>query len=415
MKRNLLTFAAAAWFILVVGRSSMAEPGGSPTASSELVVTNTVLDPEGLELSGSGGVSHGPLLVAASFDIATPVAEWSPVATNVFDAAGRFRVLAPRSLRYPQQFFKVVATDDSTPDWSPVGFATVEGTVTGGQGTMPVTVQTLSELRTAVQSNSPRLVQVSGTINLGQGNLDVGSNTTLAGLGTNATLVGNLRLNGVNNVIIRNLHLTNPAGAGGGDGLAIIDGAHHIWIDHCTFLDCADGQCDITRAADYVTVSWCKFSYPGGQSDHRFSVLIGAGDSHTEDRGKLRITFHHNWWSSRCRERMPRVRYGHVHGFNNYYAAPDNNYCVRAAIASELLVENNYFFNVRRPYEKYSSGGTEGKIRAVGNDTSFATGVTHYQDEVFTPPYSYDLDTVVEVPDLVRTHAGAGRGPFAKN
>ncbi len=50
-----------------------------------------------------------------------------------------------------------------------------------------------------------------------------------------------------------------------------------------------------------------------------------------------RITFHHNWWSTNVAERMPRVRFGQVHAFNNYYGTGlgtnlDNDHCVRAAL-----------------------------------------------------------------------------------
>ena len=49
---------------------------------------------------------------------------------------------------------------------------------------------------------------------------------------------------------------------------------------------------------------------------------------------------------------MPRVRFGQVHVFNNLFAAPGNNYCVRAARGARLLVEGNTFEGVRSPRDR---------------------------------------------------------------
>jgi pectate lyase len=66
--------------------------------------------------------------------------------------------------------------------------------------------------------------------------------------------------------------------------------------------------------------------------DHRFSNLVGHSDNNaSEDAGRLHVTFHHNWWGQLVHERMPRVRFGRVHVYNNFYNSPGNNYCIRAA------------------------------------------------------------------------------------
>lgn len=286
------------------------------------------------------------------------------------------------------------------------GWADVPGTPTGGAGGPTVTATTNADLRAYMAAAGPYIIQVQGTINLGSSYADISSNKTLVGVGA-ATLVGNLRANGVSNIIIRNLTFTNPnVEAGDGDGITVTN-SQRIWIDRCTFFDCADGCLDITNASDYVTVSWCKFYYVN-QGEHRFVNLIGGSDSSTGDRGKLRVTFHHNWWSTLCHERMPRVRYGHVHVYNNYYNAPGNNQCIRAAIESQVLVENNYFESVNRAWEYYYTTGVDPLIRAVGNvfvNTAVPAGGN---DIVFVPPYSYTLDPANDVKSLVMAGAGAG-------
>ncbi|MCX8091932.1 MAG: hypothetical protein N3I86_13535, partial [Verrucomicrobiae bacterium] len=205
-----------------------------------------------------------------------------------------------------------------------------------------------------------------------------------------------------------------------------------VWIDHCTIMDCADGAIDITQQSDNITISWCRFTYTSAApGNHNYVSLIAASDA---DTGNYRVTYHHNWWDVNCIERMPSVRFGRAHIFNNYYNAPGNNYCVRTRKQAECRVENNFFQNVRNPWEQYitSFGDVQGKLFAAGNNVAFlqsAFGVTWTgnitnndgtvrmmipgTNVVFTPPYSYTLDPVANVPALVTNFAGAGKGPFA--
>lgn len=116
-----------------------------------------------------------------------------------------------------------------------------------------------------------------------------------------------------------------------------IAGAQRVWIDHCTFSDGErsdklfppnypfphneitqkiqhhDGMLDITLGADFVTVSNNIFR------DHDKSSLIGGSDSLDKiDGGKLNVTFRHNLYEN-TGQRMPRVRFGKVHAYNNHY------------------------------------------------------------------------------------------------
>jgi pectate lyase len=113
------------------------------------------------------------------------------------------------------------------------------------------------------------------------------------------------------------------------DALSLV-GARRVWVDHCDFesmypprerifgriFETNDGLLDITRAADLVTVSWCRFAR------HDKTMLIGGNDGHEGDEGHLRVTLHHNLWQD-CAERTPRVRYGRVHVVNNLFVATD--------------------------------------------------------------------------------------------
>jgi pectate lyase len=202
--------------------------------------------------------------------------------------------------------------------------------------------------------------------------LAVGSHTTLVGLGDDAVLKGaSLRIADADNVIVRNLELRDaydcfpvwqPNTGGLGDWKAAYDniwlrGASHVWIDHVTISDKGhpderepthfgrtylrhDGLLDITNASDLVTVSWSRFA------DHDKAILIGNGDAATADRGRLRVTLHHNEFDTVV-QRAPRVRFGQVHLYNNRYVVPgdahDYRYSIGVGTESAVYAENNAF------------------------------------------------------------------------
>jgi autotransporter-associated beta strand protein len=277
------------------------------------------------------------------------------------------------------------------------GFCMVNGTTTGGAGGTTVTVTTGTDFITQVGMTGARIVQVSGVLTIGD--VTVRSDKTIAGLDTNATLLGRLAISGVSNVIVRNLRITNP----GNDGISIRDpNTHHVWVDHVTFYDCGDGSCDISQGADYVTVSWCQFIYPT-QLEHRFT-MIADGQAGNTNSG--RITLHHNWWGTRADQRMAASSYARVHYYNNYFNCTNNSYCSNARTNTEINSENNYYAGVKDAIG--ISSGTNGKIKTRGNAYVGCTGTIHPgTDAVFTPPYADTLDATVDVPSLVMAGAGA--------
>ena len=103
-----------------------------------------------------------------------------------------------------------------------------------------------------------------------------------------------------------------------------------------------DGELDITNASDLVTVSWNRFQ------NHDKTMLIGSSDTGTTatgDRGKLRVTLHHNLFDN-LGQRAPRVRFGQVHVYNNLYKivnTPNYGYSWGVGIESQIYAENNYF------------------------------------------------------------------------
>lgn len=287
----------------------------------------------------------------------------------------------------------------------PIGWASLNGGTTGGAGGTTVVVSTGSEFEDALNSSDPMTIVLSGTVSANF-TLQGKSNKTIKGLNADSGWNGFVQFRNCHNFIIKNCNIGNS----GSDGITIQDSSTNFWVDHCTFGDAGDGQIDIVHGSDYVTVSWCKFIYTNPENDHRLSSLIGSSSENgAENSGRLNVTFHHNWWSDLSHGRMPRVRFGKVHVFNNYYSIPNHDgYCIVAAWESQLLIENNYFHMVHDPYTVTDVGaGNPGRIKAVGNIFDQTTGSTSPgNDTVFTPPYPYNLEAPSTARDKIIAEAG---------
>ena len=285
---------------------------------------------------------------------------------------------------------------------------------TGGEGGITAVVDNAADFKELVETpDVPYVVQVSGSIDLGTvgGTVSIRSNKTIAGIDPNVTITGQLGFKkGSYNIIIERLKITNPGIYGEGDGISLKEDINDVFITKCTFYDCEDGCLDITRRSDRITVSWCKFYFTASNSNQSRVSLIGSSDGAIDDLGRLHITFHHNFFDTLCWQRIPSVRYGRVHIYNNYYNCPGNLYCVRSRIQAECLIENNYFDSVNDPYYIYirDPGEIIGKIRASGNVFDNCTGrIDDGDDDIFVPPYLYAMDNVLDVPTVVRLGAGA--------
>ena len=298
------------------------------------------------------------------------------------------------------------------------GWASVEAygtkTTTGGGSVPSVTVTTLEELKRLLSDDAPQVVIVSGKIATGPKALEIRSNKTLLGTDKDATIHGGISIKGGSNIIVRNLNIQG-AGVGKDPADAIAArGSHHLWFDHLNVWDSRDGNLDLTVGSDCITVSWCKFWYEDITNDHRLSCLVGNGSTSADtDTGKNRVTYHHNWFADLVRERMPRVLFGRVHLFNNYYSSTGNNYCIGVGSFASVLIEQNCFKGVKNPH-KFADGnhafitakdnlydGTEGKqeIGLGGKDGPDVAAFTQ-------PPYPYTADPASSVPALVMKGAG---------
>ena len=300
--------------------------------------------------------------------------------------------------------------------------------------------------------------------------LRVPDNTTIIGLDTRATVRGAwLDLRGTatakrRNIIIRHLIFEdvidcfpawtptrNADGSWAGtgawdseyDAISLRD-TENVWIDHNEFRDrltgdatlptyfgakfqMHDGLVDITNASDLVTVSWNRFF------NHDKTMLIGSSDSAPADIGKLRVTLHHNHFEN-VGQRAPRVRYGQVHVYNNYYVIPDGSAYSYSwgvgvqpqPVASGIYAENNYFrTGPRLTPDRFISVFTGGQAIAVFGtlQTGPATDqpaepVTAYnlardpdllKSVGWVPAVYRDFESTLAVTHVVQLHAGPYR------
>ena len=167
-------------------------------------------------------------------------------------------------------------------------------------------------------------------------------NITIEGIGEDATISGfGMLIRNCKNVEIRNLGIMNFMD----DGISVDTDNSHLWIHNCDFFygstggdsDQAkgDGSLD-TKESQNITYSYNHF-WDSGKVH-----LVGNGDDSV-----TRITFHHNWYDH-ADSRMPRVRCGTVHVYNNFYDGV-SKYGIGSTMDSDIFSENNYFLNASYP------------------------------------------------------------------
>ncbi|HMJ57066.1 MAG TPA: CBM35 domain-containing protein [Polyangiaceae bacterium] len=298
-----------------------------------------------------------------------------------------------------------------------VGYAAVQddaGTpyiVTGGSLGPTVTVSTLEDLKKYLASPDPYVV-VFDRLFEGAEAVPIASNKTLLGVGTSAHLQGiGLSVNGSRNVIIRNIavsHVVAEGASDANDAIEITGGARNIWIDHCELYsdlthdkDYYDGLVEIKNEASFITVSWCVIH------DHYKASLISSGDGQIADT-VIRTTYHHNYFHN-CGSRLPSIRFGRAHVFNNYYKDNTSGSCINSRMGAVVKAEGNYFENSKD---------------AIGSWDSPMVGSWDVSDNVFdrctgaqpatstgslAPPYAYTPVMATDVRAIVVAGAGLGK------
>jgi pectate lyase len=289
-----------------------------------------------------------------------------------------------------------------------MGYAMYNGTTTGGAGGTTVTVSSLADLKAAVSGSDAKIVYVSGAI---QGSGDdpvyVSSNKSIIGK-PGASITGvSLYLFTVNNIIIQNITFRNYVTDA---AIMMKFSTTHVWVDHCDFAtDRNHGwaywgkDITITRASDFITVSWSRFH------DTNLSFLISGGLDNTEDIGHLHVTLHHNFWYN-VSEREPDMNYGRVHMFDNYHLN-NGGYSLGARANGIIRTDNEYFSGCAKPLSTNLAGDPPGYFSGVNTNVYQNCGANDITTALSTwvPEYSYSsvLDAAANVPAIVQKSSGA--------
>lgn len=232
---------------------------------------------------------------------------------------------------------------------------------TGGGNATPTLVSSYSDLKNALK-NSNKVIIITQSITFGDDVIECSkSNITILGmpgvaLKAKGSNCGIFKFKSGSNYILRNLVFAGP----GSDtqqapDLLCFEGASKAWVDHCEFKDGADGNFDICKGADNITVSWCRFRYTQEKS-HNFSNLIGSSATDIAADGTFNVTYLGCWWDNYCQQRMTRSRNASLHFVNCYWNSSAADYYIGLE-NSDAYIEGCYF------------GGSlsGGKIMGTGN------------------------------------------------
>jgi pectate lyase len=170
-----------------------------------------------------------------------------------------------------------------------------------------------------------------------------------------------------------------------------MDTAHHVWIDHCHFVDVYDGMVDIRKDSNYVTLSWNRFS------DHLKTIGIGWTDNVI-----THITLHHNWFDN-CEKRNPNCDNAYCHSYNNILEDVDEQGSLGYGNAS-MRIENCVFRDSNRPWYAAESTALVTQTGSITENISNSKS----NGEAFNASdfYDYQLDPAEVLDDLVKRCVG---------
>ncbi|MEZ4883978.1 MAG: T9SS type A sorting domain-containing protein [Chitinophagales bacterium] len=305
--------------------------------------------------------------------------------------------------------------------WANYDGTTFVGTPTGGGTTTPIEVTTFAAFKAAAESTGPKVIYIKNSMGAGYINttgdvVKVKSDKTIIGYPGVVVRASFQIGSGVSNVIIRNIKVEGPPATNASQGWdnCNIDGASRIWIDHCEFENGGDGNFDVVKGADNVSVTWCVFTYKE-DGVHNYSNLIGSSDNEPISHGKLNITYLNCWWKD-CNDRLPRSRYGKIHVANCYFSMRSgmtSSNGTGAGFMANCRVENCEYENIKNPC-KMLSGTSEGICKPLNcsfvNCSGNTSGGVAGGYTVFVPPYSTALVAATEVKSIV-TDPDCGAGP----
>ncbi|MET0356573.1 MAG: pectate lyase [Cellvibrio sp.] len=339
---------------------------------------------------------------------------------------------------------------EATPDFNRVyGYAGLNGGTSGGNGDGARALSVCSGAQLIEMLNHkglrafPLTIFVDAPITFENSHTDTikieRPNVSIIGRGPNAEFNGigiHIR---ASNIIIRNLKLHEvPQNRGEGD-MITIDGrpgknasapVRNIWIDHNEFYNNL-----AVNIPENITDKKAREEY---QKDFYDELVSGRGDisnitisynyfhdswktslwgSSDEDNFNRQITFHHNRWEN-VNSRLPLIRFGQVHLFNNFYNHVDST-AINSRMGAIARVEHNYFDNTKNPVLSKDSS-ILGQWQLINNKLGKNIKWSLDEDEhnrladsrlrdnkstgVLNLPEDYQYTSILLAPDAVEKH-----------
>lgn len=208
------------------------------------------------------------------------------------------------------------------------------------------------------------------------------------------------------NIVFRNLTFVGPGSVDvGGADIISNNGATHVWIDHCEFIDGMDGNLDSGKregSEQFVTYSWNIFRYTDRSYSHPYSNGMGW------NKGYLQYcTYAYNIWGAGCKYRLPQADWVYIHVLNNHYDCAGNSVAVAINANSHALVEGNYAESGVN--NTFMPGGYSDLYYVARNNYGFGS----YNNKSNTSkslevPYQYSFITATDVPATLAGKHGAG-------
>ncbi|GAA2898491.1 MULTISPECIES: pectinesterase family protein [Streptomyces] len=303
----------------------------------------------------------------------------------------------------------------------PHGFASLAGGTSGGAGGKVVTVTDQAALAKYAAAEEPYVIRVKGAVEMDPfgTEIPVASDKTIIGVSDTAEIVhGGFTLDpGTHNVIIRNLTIRDTAIEGNWDckdtdydGIRL-DTAHHVWIDHIRFSRICDGQLDIRKDSEYVTVSYNRFT--------NNNKTFGIGWT---PNVKTQITVDHNWFTGTKQRNPSADNCAYAHLYNNYLSSqlsdgdPVWTYGNWSRGRTKMVIENSFYDGVQHPYQADATAELVQRGSILRNTTGrHDTWGTAFDPREF---YAYRLDPAAAVPALVKRFSGPQKrigGPAVLN
>ncbi|XP_071937665.1 probable pectate lyase 8 isoform X1 [Coffea arabica] len=185
---------------------------------------------------------------------------------------------------------------------------------------------------------------------------------TIDGRGVNVHIANGacITIQFITNVIIHGLHIhdckqtgnamvrSSPSHYGwrtmaDGDGISIF-GSSHIWIDHNSLSNCADGLIDAIMGSTAITISNNYFTH------HNEVMLLGHSDDYVRDKS-MQVTIAYNHFGEGLIQRMPRCRHGYFHVVNNDYTHW-KMYAIGGSAEPTINSQGNRYLAPANPFAK---------------------------------------------------------------